>query len=58
MTAGNPDTPDNILMNNEAHFYLHSTIIKQNTCNWLAENLYEHHEHPLYNHEVTVCCEA
>jgi hypothetical protein len=31
-------------------------IIKQNIRYWPAGNPYEHHEHPLYNHKVTLRC--
>jgi hypothetical protein len=52
MAAGNPEMPDNILRSNDAHYKAGHLAF------WPAENPHEYHEHPLYNHKVTVHCAA
>lgn len=46
----------NLIMTDEAHFYLNGDVNKQNCRIWASENPREIHEHPLHPVKVTVWC--
>jgi hypothetical protein len=41
-----PDLPNNLPIIDEAHFYLHDTVNKQNLRKWSAANPYKLHQCP------------
>jgi len=43
-------------MSDEAHFYLHGTVNKQNFRYWSAANPHKLHQRPTYDPKVTVWC--
>lgn len=52
----NPDTLNNLLMSDEAHFYLSGSVNKQNMRYWSPVNPMELHEKALHSPKVTVWC--
>ena len=52
----NQDLVNNLLMNDEAHFYLSGFVNKQNYRYWSATNPIELHERPFLSSKVTVWC--
>jgi hypothetical protein len=54
--AENPDLPNDLLMNDEAHFNLHGTVNEQNFQYWSAANPHKLHQYPFHDPKVTVWC--
>jgi len=52
----NPDLRNKSLMSDEANFYLHGTVYKQNLRYWSAADPHELHQCPTYDPKVTVRC--
>jgi hypothetical protein len=45
-----------VIMSDEAHFHLNSSVNKQNFPYWASQNPHEVHERPLHSPKVAVWC--